>query len=105
MFWSLKVPLTRYFPIAVNETKVALPLFVMAPGGVGNVIEIAVAFCAAIAAFRNPCGVSKMSSCLYSATGRPARYWPACGTGFCPFIFQIGRAACRGRALLVLGGG
>src|SRR2546427_7838866 len=87
-FWSLKVPLTRYFPIAVNETRVALPFAVIAPGGVGNVIEIAVALFAACAAFKKPCGVNKMSSCLYSATGMPARYWPGCGTGVWSFIFQ-----------------
>ena len=39
----------------------------------GNVNEIAVAL-AACAAFKKPCGVNKMSSCLYSATGMPARY-------------------------------
>ena len=62
-FWSLIVPLIRYFPSAVKETMVAFlpPWVIPAVDGPETATEIAVGLGAAKAALRKPCGVSQIS--------------------------------------------
>ena len=101
-FWSLMVPLTRYFPI-VNDTIVTLRPFCERPASdeptIGSVM--AVASFAASAALRNPWGVIASSSCRRSAYDTPSRYRLVRGTGLSPRMSPRVVAAQNGRDVFV----